>query len=159
MADCIHAGTRYTRRGLAIDSFVMLFIVLGFMFYLRAVKYAGSERLVRTTSIRPMTCSVPWAQSLKSESMPSNAVLQVAFGAANLGWKRFVVVIDIYTTLHRLPSTCSDVETRRFWAHCSDHVVNQSPNCSAILCTSSNEPMLDGSGHNRSSSSCCSLSS
>jgi asparagine N-glycosylation enzyme membrane subunit Stt3 len=74
------------------DSFVMLFIVLGFMFYLRAVKYAGSERLVRTTSIRPLDMlRAMGAVAQERKYAMSNAVLAgVAFGAASLGWKGFV---------------------------------------------------------------------
>ena len=75
------------------DSFVMLFIVLGFMFYLRAVKYAGSERLVRTTSIRPLDLiRAMGAVAQQRQYAMANAVLAgVAFGAASLGWKGFVV--------------------------------------------------------------------
>ena len=74
------------------DSFVMLFIVLGFMFYLRAVKYAGSERLVRTTSIHPLDMlRAMGAVARERKYAMSNAVLAgVAFGAASLGWKGFV---------------------------------------------------------------------
>ena len=74
------------------DSFVMLFIALGFMFYLRAVKYAGSERLVRTTSIRPIDMlRAMGAVAQERKYAMSNAVLAgVAFGAASLGWKGFV---------------------------------------------------------------------
>ena len=75
------------------DSFVMLFIAIGFMFYLRAVKYAGSERLVRTTSIRPLDMlRAMSAVAQQRKYAMSNAVLAgVAFGAASLGWKGFVV--------------------------------------------------------------------
>ena len=74
------------------DSFVMLFIAIGFMFYLRAVKYAGSERLVRTTSIRPLDMMrAMGAVAQERKYAMSNAVLAgVAFGAASLGWKGFV---------------------------------------------------------------------
>ena len=75
------------------DSFVMLFISIGFMFYLRAVKYAGSERLVKTTSIRPLDMLRAMSAVAKERKYAmSNAVLAgVAFGAASLGWKGFVV--------------------------------------------------------------------
>jgi asparagine N-glycosylation enzyme membrane subunit Stt3 len=75
------------------DSFVMLFIATGFMFYLRAVRYAGSERLVRTTSIRPLhMIRAMGAVAKERKYAMSNAVLAgVAFGAASLGWKGFVV--------------------------------------------------------------------
>ena len=75
------------------DSFVMLFIAIGFMFYLRAVKYAGSERLVRTTSIRPLDMlRAMGAVAQERQYAMANAVLAgVAFGAASLGWKGFVV--------------------------------------------------------------------
>ena len=75
------------------DSFVMLFIAMGFMFYLRAVRYAGSERLVRTTSIRPLhMIRAMGAVAQERKYAMSNAVLAgVAFAAASLGWKGFVV--------------------------------------------------------------------
>ncbi|MGB2339788.1 MAG: STT3 domain-containing protein [Candidatus Poseidoniaceae archaeon] len=75
------------------DSFVMLFIAIGFMFYLRAVRYAGSERLVRTTSIRPLhMIRAMGAVAQERKYAMSNAVLAgVAFAAASLGWKGFVV--------------------------------------------------------------------
>ena len=75
------------------DSFVMLFIAIGFMFYLRAVRYAGSERLVRTTSIRPLhMIRAMSAVAQERKYAMSNAVLAgVAFAAASLGWKGFVV--------------------------------------------------------------------
>ena len=75
------------------DSFVMLFIGLGFMFYLRAVKYAGSERLVRTTSIRPIDMlTAMGAVAQQRKYAMANAVLAgVSFAAASLGWKGFVV--------------------------------------------------------------------
>ncbi len=75
------------------DSFVMLFIATGFMFYLRAVRYAGSERLVRDTSIRPLhMIRAMGAVAKERKYAMSNAVLAgVAFGAASLGWKGFVV--------------------------------------------------------------------
>ena len=75
------------------DSFVMLFIAMGFMFYLRAVRYAGSERLVRTTSIRPLhMIRAMSAVAQERKYAMSNAVLAgVAFAAASLGWKGFVV--------------------------------------------------------------------
>ena len=75
------------------DSFVMLFISLGFMFYLRAVRYAGSERLVRTTSIRPLDMlRAMGAVAQQRQYAMANAVLAgVAFATASLGWKGFVV--------------------------------------------------------------------
>ena len=75
------------------DSFVMLFIAIGFMFYLRAVKYAGSERLVRTTSIHPLDMLRAMSSVAQQRKYAmSNAVLAgVAFGAASLAWKGFVV--------------------------------------------------------------------
>ena len=123
----------------------MLFIVLGFMFYLRAVKYAGSERLVRTTSIRPYDMlRAMGAVAQERKYAMSNAVLAgVAFGAASLGWKGFVVSLGDPLPGLRCTGCPQHVPTSRlddFEHIVPDHVVNQSPNCSAILCTSSNEP-------------------
>ena len=75
------------------DAFIMLFITLGFMFWLRAVKYAGSERLLRTSSPRLMSfVSAFSAVASERRAAFSAAILAgVSFGIVSLGWKGFVV--------------------------------------------------------------------
>ena len=75
------------------DAFVMLFISIGFMYWLRAVKYAGTARITKETSAHPMS----FIRSFKDvfahrQAAMANAILAgVAFGIASLGWKGFVV--------------------------------------------------------------------
>ncbi len=75
------------------DSFVMLFISIGFMYWLRAVKYAGSARITKTTSAHPMSFVRAFGDVAKHrQAAMANAVLAgVAFGIVALGWKGFVV--------------------------------------------------------------------
>ena len=75
------------------DAFVMLFLSVGFMYWLRAVKYAGSSRISKTTSPHPMS----FVQAFKDvaahrqAAMANAALAGVAFGIVALGWKGFVV--------------------------------------------------------------------
>ncbi|MDA8546286.1 glycosyltransferase family 39 protein [Euryarchaeota archaeon] len=75
------------------DAFIMLFITLGFMFWLRAVKYAGSERLMRTSSPSLLSFIAAFkAVAQERRAAFSAAVLAgVSFGIVSLGWKGFVV--------------------------------------------------------------------
>ena len=75
------------------DSFVMLFISIGFMYWLRAVKYAGSARITKTISAHPMSFVRAFGDVAKHrQAAMANAVLAgVAFGIVALGWKGFVV--------------------------------------------------------------------
>ena len=75
------------------DAFVMLFISVGFMYWLRAVKYAGSARITKTTSAHPMSFIRAFGDVAKHrQAAMANAVLAgVAFGIVALGWKGFVV--------------------------------------------------------------------
>ena len=75
------------------DSFVMLFISIGFMYWLRAVKYAGSVRLTKTTSAHPLSFVRAFNDvAAQRQAAMANAVLAgVAFGIVALGWKGFVV--------------------------------------------------------------------
>ena len=75
------------------DAFVMLFISIGFMYWLRAVKYAGSVRITKTTTAHPMSFIRAYVDVAKNrQAAMANAVLAgVAFGIVALGWKGFVV--------------------------------------------------------------------
>lgn len=75
------------------DSFVMLFISIGFMYWLRAVKYAGSARLTKTTTPHPLSFVRAFHDVAEQrKAAMANAVLAgVAFGIVALGWKGFVV--------------------------------------------------------------------
>ena len=75
------------------DSFVMLFICVGFMYWLRAVKYAGSARITRTTTAHPMSFIRAFKDvAVHRQAAMANAILAgVAFGIVALGWKGFVV--------------------------------------------------------------------
>jgi len=71
----------------------MLFISIGFMYWLRAVKYSGSSRLTKTTSVHPMSFVHAFSDvAAHRQAAMANAVLAgVAFGIVSLGWKGFVV--------------------------------------------------------------------
>ena len=75
------------------DSFVMLFICVGFMYWLRAVKYAGSARITRTTTAHPLSFARAFRDvAVHRQAAMANAILAgVAFGIVALGWKGFVV--------------------------------------------------------------------
>ena len=75
------------------DAFVMLFISIGFMYWLRAVKYAGSARITKTTSAHPMSFVRAFndVAQHRQAAMANAALAGVAFGIVALGWKGFVV--------------------------------------------------------------------
>ena len=75
------------------DGFIMLFITLGFMFWLRAVKYAGTERLIRTSSATPMAfiTSISAVMNQRKAAFAAAVLAGVSFGIVSLGWKGFVV--------------------------------------------------------------------
>jgi|SaaInlStandDraft_2_1057019.scaffolds.fasta_scaffold01035_5 asparagine N-glycosylation enzyme membrane subunit Stt3 len=75
------------------DAFVLLFITIGFMYWLRAVKYAGSERLSKTTSanLGGLLSSVRDVMTQRQSAFANAVLAGVAFGVASLGWKGFVV--------------------------------------------------------------------
>ena len=75
------------------DAFIMLFITLGFMFWLRAVKYAGTERLIRTSSPTPMVllASISAVINQRKAAFAAAVLAGVSFGIVSLGWKGFVV--------------------------------------------------------------------
>ena len=74
------------------DSFVLLFLTAAFMFYLRAIKHGGDERLSRTTNAWPSGIYNAFGVVLKEKRVSSlNAVAAgVCFGIVALGWKGFV---------------------------------------------------------------------
>ena len=75
------------------DAFVLLFITLGFMYWLRAVKYAGSERLSKTTSssLSGLMSSFRDVMTQRKSAFANAVLAGVAFGVVSLGWKGFVV--------------------------------------------------------------------
>ena len=75
------------------DAFIMLFITLGFLFWLRAVKYAGTERLLRTTSATPASfiAAISAVINQRKAAFASAVLAGVSFGVVSLGWKGFVV--------------------------------------------------------------------
>ena len=75
------------------DAFVMLFISIGFMYWLRAVKYSGSARITKTTSAHPLSFVRAFndVAQHRQAAMANAALSGVAFGIVALGWKGFVV--------------------------------------------------------------------
>ena len=75
------------------DAFVMLFLSVGFMYWLRAVKYAGSSRISKTTSPHPLSFVRAFKDvaAHRQAAMANAALAGVAFGIVALGWKGFVV--------------------------------------------------------------------
>ena len=75
------------------DAFVMLFISIGFMYWLRAVKYSGSARITKTTSAHPMSFVRAFndVAQHRQAAMANATLAGVAFGIVALGWKGFVV--------------------------------------------------------------------
>jgi len=75
------------------DAFVLLFITIGFMYWLRAVKYAGSQRLSKTNSasISGLMSSVRDVITQRQSAFANAILAGVAFGVVSLGWKGFVV--------------------------------------------------------------------
>tara|TARA_B100001093_G_scaffold519934_1_gene611529 strand:- start:10217 stop:19900 length:9684 start_codon:yes stop_codon:yes gene_type:complete len=88
------AHVSHTTWGLADhDAFIMLFISLGFLFWLRAVKYAGSERLLKQSSpsLRSFLASFSAVVQQRQAAMAAAVLAGVSFGVVSLGWKGFVV--------------------------------------------------------------------
>ena len=74
------------------DSFVLLFLTAAFMYYLRAVKAGGDERLSRSTNASPSGIIRAMTTVMKERRYASaNAIAAgVCFGIVALGWKGFV---------------------------------------------------------------------
>ena len=75
------------------DAFVMLFISLGFMYWMKAVKFSGSERLTRSSSpsLSAIFTSFGVVARERKAAMSFAVLAGVSFGVASLGWKGFVV--------------------------------------------------------------------
>ena len=74
------------------DSFVLLFLTTAFMFYLRAVKLGGDERLSRNLSASPVgLLNAMKTVMVERRAASANAIAAgVCFGIVALGWKGFV---------------------------------------------------------------------
>ena len=75
------------------DAFVMLFISLGFMYWMKAMKYSGSDRITRKSSpkISSILASFGTVARERQAAMSFAILAGVSFGVASLGWKGFVV--------------------------------------------------------------------
>jgi asparagine N-glycosylation enzyme membrane subunit Stt3 len=75
------------------DAFIMLFLTMGFMFWLKAIKYAGSDRLLRSTSpsITTFIQSFSAVANQRTAALSYAVLAGVSFGVVSLGWKGFVV--------------------------------------------------------------------
>ena len=75
------------------DAFVMLFISLGFMYWMKAVRYAGSARLSKSTSPKFGSFVKAFKDVVHNRraSVAYAALAGASFGVASLGWKGFVV--------------------------------------------------------------------
>ena len=74
------------------DAFVLLFLMLGFAFWMRAMRHAGSDRLVRSVSLNPRKFSNAVGAVVRERPYAfANAVAAgVAIGITGLAWKGFV---------------------------------------------------------------------
>ena len=79
------------------DAFVILFLTLGFYFWLKAVEAAGSDRIVPNASWRPSYFFKGVKATLEQRpTAVSNAILAgFAFATVALGWKGFVYGLAI----------------------------------------------------------------
>ena len=75
------------------DAFVMLFISMGFMFWFKAIKNSGNERLTKSSSpkIGAILHSFSVVAREKRSAMSYAVLAGVSFGVASLAWKGFVV--------------------------------------------------------------------
>ena len=74
------------------DSYALLFLTAAFMYYLRAVKAGGDERLSRHTNAYPSGIVTAMAQVVREKrKAAANAIAAgVCFSIVALGWKGFV---------------------------------------------------------------------
>ncbi len=79
------------------DAFVILFMSLGFYFWLRAAEAAGSDRLLETSDWNPMQMvkGVQAAFSQRAPAMAYALLAGVSFATVALGWKGFVYGLAI----------------------------------------------------------------
>ncbi len=75
------------------DAFVMLFISMGFMFWFKAIKYSGNERLTKKSSpnISSILNSFAIVAKERRPAMAFALLAGVSFGISSLAWKGFVV--------------------------------------------------------------------
>ena len=75
------------------DAFVMLFISLGIMYWMKAMKYSGSDRLTKKSSpkLSSILTSFGIVARERKTAMSFAILAGVSFGVASLGWKGFVV--------------------------------------------------------------------
>ena len=75
------------------DAFVMLFISMGFMFWFKAIKHSGNERLTKSTSpkISSILRSFSIVANEKRAAMSFAVLAGVSFGVTSLAWKGFIV--------------------------------------------------------------------
>ena len=103
------------------DAFVMLFISVGFMYWLRAVKYAGSARFPRPPRPPAFVRAFHDVAANRQAALANAALAGVAFGIVSLGWKGFVVGPSILFLAYALASGPEHVPTSRFH-HAERHV-------------------------------------
>lgn len=74
------------------DAFVLLFLSLGFHFYLKAVQHGGNERLVKQISWRPkhIFAAMSSVVSQKRTAVGYAILAGMAISTVALGWKGFV---------------------------------------------------------------------
>ena len=74
------------------DSFVLLFLTAAFMYYLRAIKHGGDERLSRSVNAWPSGIYNALGVVMREKRVATvNAIAAgVCFGIVALGWKGFV---------------------------------------------------------------------
>ena len=75
------------------DAFVMLFISMGFMFWFKAIKHSGNERLTKSTSprISSILRSFSVVATEKRAAMSYAVLAGISFGVTSLAWKGFIV--------------------------------------------------------------------
>ena len=75
------------------DAFVMLFISMGFMYWMKAMKYSGSDRLTKNSSpkLSSIITSFGVVARERKTAMSFAILAGASFGVASLGWKGFVV--------------------------------------------------------------------
>ena len=99
------------------DAFVLLFLMLGFAFWMRAMRHAGSDRLVRSVSLNPRKFSNAVGAVVRERPYAfANAVLRV-WPSASQVWHGRDSCTDLpccsSCTLCRSSSTSSGAGTAR----------------------------------------------
>ena len=97
-------------------AFVMLFISMGFMFWFKAIKHSGNERLTKSTSprISSILQSFSVVATEKRTAMSFAILAGVSFGVTSLAWKGFIVGPASYSW--HISSGCfKHVQEKRFY--------------------------------------------